>query len=77
MKRKITNSLKPPLMQTWSAFNMFLVFYVWCLRKNNFFFFSDKFSVKIFRYVPYGYRVVLDSARDAEISKGQSLVSFS
>ena len=37
--------------------------------------FSVKFSVKIYRNVPYGYRIVLDS--DAENSKGQSGGSFS
>ena len=64
-------------METWSAFNMFVVLWVWSLRKSDFF--SIKFSVKIYRYVPYGYRIVLDSVIfwDAEYSKVQSWGSFS
>ena len=37
MKGKVTNSLKPPIMKTWSAFNMFLILCVWSLRKSDFF----------------------------------------
>ena len=73
-KGKITNSMKPPLMQMWSAFNMFLILYFWSLRKVNYDFISVKSSVKISRYVPYGYSVVLDSVSFwyAENSKCQT-----
>ena len=42
-------------------------------------FFSVKFSVKIYRYVPYEYYVALDSVSfwDVENSKDQSWGSFS
>ena len=51
MKVKISNSLKSSLMQTWSAFNMFLVL----SEKVKYNLFSVKFSIKICRYVLYGY----------------------
>ena len=79
MKGEKTNCLKPPLMQTWSAFNMFLILCVWSPRKSVLWLSSVTFSVKIHRYVPYGFRLVLHSVSfwDAENSKGQSWVSFS
>ena len=66
-------------MQMWSAFSMFLILYVWSIRKSDYDFLPVKFSIKIYRYVPYGYRVFLDSVSfwDAENSKGQSWGSFS
>ena len=47
--------------------------------KVNHEFSSVKFYVKIYRYVPYGYRVALDSVSvwDAENSKSQSWGWFS
>ena len=58
---------------------MVVVLCVWSLRKSELCFFSVKYYVKIYRYVPYGYRLVLDSVSfwDAENSKGQSWGWFS
>ena len=44
----------------------------------NYGFYSVKFSVKIYVYVPYGYRVVVDSVSfwHAENSKDQIWGSF-
>ena len=68
------------LMQTWCSINkMFLVLCVLPLRKSELWiFFSTKFPVKVYRYVPYEYRVVLDfvSFWDGESSKGQSEAHF-
>ena len=79
MKCNIANSLKPLLMQTWSAFNMFLFSGFGPSEKVNYGFFPVKSSVKIYRYVPYGYCIVLDSVSfwDSENSKDQSWGSFS
>ena len=78
MKDKITNRLKPPLMQTWSVFNMFLILRVWSLRKGELWHFSVKFSAKIYRYAPHGNRVFLNpvSFWHAENSKGLSWGPF-
>ena len=57
IKSKITISLKPPLLPLICfSFSAFVP-----EEKVNYDFFSLKFSVKIYRYVPYGYLVVLDS----------------
>ena len=61
------------------TFNVFLFFCVWSLKEVNCDFFSHIFSIKIYRCVPCGYRVVPDSVSfwDAENSKGLSWTSFS
>ena len=80
MESKTTNSLKPLLMQTGKMPLICFLFSAFCLQeKMNYGFFSVKFSFKIYRYVPTGYCVALDSVSfwDVENSKDQSWGSFS
>ena len=59
-------------MQAWGALNMSLVLCVWSIRTSKLWyelFFSVKFFVKIYRYVPYGYRILLASVSFWDVEK--------
>ena len=73
----ILNSLKHKFFHV-SIVNMFLVLYIWSLRKSELCLFSVKVSVKIYRYVPYRYRAILDSVNfwDVKIPRAKIEAHF-